>query len=148
MDFPGLELITFTPRDLVGPGIEIFRRHLTNAATATIIQINIPAGQTSKERLYLVTLAARLVPAAIVLARGTSAFVRFTSLTDINYFWRVDATQPATAGLQKVFSSRPFVLPGGIDWIFEGLFDSVGATDSQFDIDVFGFSFPKGNVLV
>lgn len=148
MDFPGLELVQFTPRDLVGPGVEIFRRHLSNTALGTIITINIPSMQTSKERLYLVQFAARLAPAAIVLARGTSALVRFTSVTDINYFWRIDATQPATAGLQKVFSSRPFVLPGGIDWVFEGLFDSIGATDNQFDLDVLGFSFPKGNVLV
>jgi len=147
MEFPDYGLVKLNPKDLTGPGVEFFARRVSASAASAALGANIAADQLSSERLYLVSWALQLIPGAAQIALGARMLLEYGPI-DIP-LWN-DAPRPVSFGVSVAVArsmTSPFmVVPGGKGLLFVAEFD-VGGVANTLDGFLWGYSFPRGNVL-
>jgi len=148
MDFPPFELVKLASRDLTGPGVEFFARRVSASAATASFSAAIAADQFSSERLYMLHWAWSLLPAAAQRPLGVRWYLQLPTI-DLLLFGDVDKSAEhslGSAGIRVDGKSEALVVPGGKGMLFVA--DMVaGAAGSALDGWLWGYSFPKGNVL-
>lgn len=144
MQFPDISLVKLAPRDLTGPGVEFYARRLSVLAATAGISATLPADQTSFERMYMLNVAFSLIPGA---AQSADQFRLYLQLPTIDMLiFNAGAPGIVNDLRREFFSPSPIVIPGGKALLAVGQF--TGAVNANsFDGWLWGYSFPKGNVL-
>lgn len=149
MEFPDFGLVQLSPRDLTGPGVEFFARRLAVGFATQAGSIVLPADQTSFERLYLLNWAFSLIPDAApspAVAKGARIYLQYPAIDVQLYGWSGQG-YAGTANQRQDDNSPFFVIPGGKPLLFVAEFSAVAAAQHSLDSWLWGYSFPKGNVL-
>lgn len=147
MNFPDFALVKLAPRDLTGPGIEFFMREISGASGgAADIQITVDQSQFNPERLYMLNWSFFLIPAAGTNARSARWSLRGLSSNDLQIFAHPVVPDDNTGIALRPAANSPFlVVPGGKTHVFDASFS--GAAAHTLNGTLWGYSFPKGNVL-
>lgn len=144
MDFPDYGLVLLTPRDISGPGVEMFVFTINgNSGGAVTAAVSLLASQTSREHLYLGKWTGIAAPAAgnFILSWQISQVLS----SNVTIMETDQIAAPHTAGLNKNFHSDWNVYPGGNEFRFTVAQNAAGAM--SFSGNFWGYRFPKGNVM-
>lgn len=148
MDFPDIGLVKLAPRDLTGPGIEFYARRISSSAAGVVsFSVTLPADQLSAERLYMLRWSASMIPGLTQVAENARWYLQLGN-ADIQLFGWPGKGYPAASAADERwdFDSGFLVIPGGKALLFVTDWNSGGNANS-LDGWVWGYSFPKGNVL-
>jgi len=148
MEFPDLALVKLTPRDLTGPGIEFYARRLGSSFATASGSAILAADQLSSERLYMLKWAWSLFPSSLINHALNARWYLQLGNADIQlYGAEFEGIKNDANNKTRVDGNSPFfVIPGGKSLLFVADFNQAAATNS-FDSWLWGYSFPKGNVL-
>lgn len=145
MDFPELALVQFAPRDLTGPGVEFFARRVAGAGATQTVSATLAPDQTSFERLYMLRWANSMIPVATDIAKKARWYLQLPTIDLPLYGWGGQGFTGAL-GQREDDTSPAIVIPGGKPLLFVVDF-ATGTAGNSFDGWIWGYSFPKGNVL-
>lgn len=146
MEFPDYGLVKLSPRDLTGPGIEFWARRVSLSAASASLGTTVDANQLSSERLYCVTWAVQLIPGASQAAVSARWFLEYGAADILLFNDNFRTSFGLPVDLPRHLNSPFFVIPGGKTWSFIAEFNA-GVNVNVLDGYVWGYSFPKGNVL-
>lgn len=148
MEFPDFGLVQLAPRDLTGPGVEFYARRISFTFAAVSGGFQLTADQLNQERLYMLRWAWSGLPdlASGAIVKNARWYLQLPTI-DVQ-LWGWNGRGYAGTANERVDSNSDFiVIPGGKPLLFVLDFNALPVATHALDGWLWGYSFPKGNVL-
>jgi hypothetical protein len=146
VEFPDFGLVKLSARDLTGPGVELWARRIAGSdAGSASFGVTLTADQLNAERLYMLSWSFSLIPGLARAANRARWYLQLGN-SDIQLWGMPNLGFDGAVAVRNDHSSPFIVIPGGKALLFVVDFSSGGVVNT-LDGWLWGYSFPKGNVL-